>query len=310
MPDNDAVMMQKAAELKPALSATSDKPTMTLKEALSEPTETPKEPVAKIEPVSTESDQAAPEGESTDATATSDTGEETAAKPSKGVQKRIDELTKKAGESERQREALARENEELKRSREQVQVQDDPKPSRNEFDTPDDYDGALALWGGRQALREYQNTQNETTQRTKQQEEATKLQTQWAEGEVKALEKYPDFKETVENDAVTISGPMAYAIPRHPMAHDIAYYFGKNPAEAARIALLGPAESAMEIGAIAYQLKTAKPEVSKAPRPVSAVGTSNSAGRKTPNEESMEEFAARRNSEIRGVWETKHPKRK
>ena len=295
----------KPNEIKPALSATSDRPAVVEAEVVEV-----KEPVAITEPVVSESDQAASDDESTDAPATSEHGDETTAKTSRGVQKRIDELTKKAGEAERAREALARENDELRRSREQFAVQDDPKPSRDEFDDPDEYDSNLAKWGGRQALREFQINHSETEQRNKQQAESTKLQAQWAKGEAEALEKYPDFKETVENDAVTISGPMAYAIPRHPMAHDIAYYLGKNPAEAARIALLGPAESAMEIGAIAYQLKNAKPEVSKAPAPVKPVGTSNTSGRKTENDMSMEEYAAQRKAKIRIDWQDKHPSRK
>ena len=215
--DTDAVMMLKANETKPALSATSDRV-----QPIPEDVVETQEPVAITEPVVSESDQAASDDESTDAPATSEHGDETTAKTSRGVQKRIDELTKKAGEAERAREALARENDELRRSREQFAVQDDPKPSRDEFDDPDEYDSNLAKWGGRQALREFQINHSETEQRNKQQAESTKLQAQWAKGEAEALEKYPDFKETVENDAVPISGPMAYAIPRHPMAHDIA----------------------------------------------------------------------------------------
>lgn len=284
------ILTLKPNEIRPALSATND---LAFK---SEP-EPAQEPVEISEPVVAESEQVAAKADAVeDPAASEDHGDDTAAKPSRGVQKRIDELTKRNGDTERARDALAKENEELKRSREPVVVQDDPRPTRDDFDNPDDFESNLAIWGGRHAVREFQNNQAETAERSKQQDESAKLQAQWSKGEAEAIEKYPDFKEVVGNESIAISGPMAYAIPRHAQAHDIAYYLGKNPEEAARIALLGPAESAMEIGAIAYQLRQTKPEVSKAPSPVRPVGTSNASGRKSLDSMSMDEYAAQRKS--------------
>ena len=101
---------------------------------------------------------------------------------------------------------------------------------------------------------------------------------------------------------------MAHAILDHEQGPDIQYFLGKNAAEAERIAKLAPHMQLVELGMIAASLRTPatpapaaeeppKP-ITKAPPPISPVSAGKADVSKTPEEESMEEYAARRKKEL------------
>ena len=88
-------------------------------------------------------------------------------------------------------------------------------------------------------------------------------------------------------------------IKNDPQGPQIAHELGKNPAEAQRIGLLQGTAQAMAIGEFKSKLSskpTAKTETTKAPDPMSPVGSSET--NTTPNDsESVEDYVARRRSE-------------
>ena len=190
----------------------------------------------------------------------------------------------------------------------EASVDTTPRPSRGQFDNPDAYDEALIQWSSDKASRvtsakaEQRRVESEQTEQTKQRDDsAQKAQAEmakgWNEKRAKAIEKYPDFELVAESDDVTISTAMAHALVQSESGPEIAYHLGKNPKEAERIASLSPVRQAIEIGKI--EMRLADKPVSRTPEPITPVGARSRATQKTPAEESMSEYAARRKVELR-----------
>ena len=104
----------------------------------------------------------------------------------------------------------------------------------------------------------------------------------------------PDFdKEAYASEGIY------KVIKNDPQGPQIAHELGKNPAEAQRIGLLQGTAQALALGEFKSKLSskpTAKTETSKAPDPMSPVGSSET--NTTPNDsESVEDYVARRRAE-------------
>lgn len=191
-----------------------------------------------------------------------------------------------------------------------------PRPRRDQFDNPDSYDAAVDQWHASEAARVARETvraereaadQRATAERTraeqeaaqaKQRQEVEALSASWTAQRTAAVEKYQDFADVVENPALTITPAMAATIMQTDNGADLAYHLGKNPAEATRIAGLPPVRQAFELGRIAAALNTPKAVVTNAPAPITPLGATARANPKSPHEESMEEYAARRMAEM------------
>lgn len=191
-------------------------------------------------------------------------------------------------------------------------VQEVARPDRNDFDNPGDYDQALIDWAAERAARRAsdealraaeqraaeQKAADESARAVAdqaKQNEATARE--WGDRRAKAIEAHPDYAEIAERDDLQITVPMAHAIINADSGPEIAYWLGKNPEEAARIAALDhPVRQAIEIGKIAAAIAAPpKVEVSRAPRPIPrTVGNNANAGPKDPREMTTEEYAAQR----------------
>lgn len=216
-----------------------------------------------------------------------DTGE---APRKNGVSKRIDELVKLREEARRDAEywrKVALEKLEAEKGKAPVKTEtpvNAGKPSQDMFKTYDEYVEALTDW----KLQE--KTRNDAEAR-RIDEEGRRLAGRIA----KAEEKYPDFKAVALNPDVPISPAMYSALVESEAGADIAYWLGKNPNEAGRIAALSPIAAVKEIGRLELRLsgQNAGPRrVSQAPAPVRTVSGSDGAVEKAPAEMSMEEYKA------------------
>lgn len=110
-------------------------------------------------------------------------------------------------------------------------------------------------------------------------ETTTKLDTDWAAKAEAAVERYPDFKETVLESAAAGDwecGPiMAIAISASEQGADIAYHMATNPKEAAelnKLAQSDPMEAARRFGRLEarFELQSEKPaavRTTNAPEP-------------------------------------------
>ena len=196
----------------------------------------------------------------------------------------------------------------------------DPRPTRpqkDKFEDPvafdravADYETALTDWAVRTATKsateaatraENERKARETTEAQQKtfREEHEKAVATFNERKDKFVGDHPDYDTVAGNPELTITAPMADAIMRDEDGPAVAYYLGRNPDEAKRISQLLPVVQIAELGRIAQRLKTPPaPKVEK-PEPIRPLnGLGATAERKTANDESMAEYAARRQAEL------------
>lgn len=321
----------------PALSSTSDMPVIETKPDATNEGKPPEKPQAA---------EAAPaEGKTTPESATGAEDEETPAsdapkKPAKGVQKRLDELTRQREEAERRAKAaeenLARALEAMKQPKPAAEEPKDEapakdaedtepvRPKRADFPDPDAYDAAVDAYiaekAAHTARREVQAARAADEQaRTKAAEEAARksvIDAHSARVE-KAKAAHEDWQQFAESPDVQITVPMAAAILQHEQGPEIQYFLGKNPAEAERIAKLSPPAQLLELGLIAAGLRApaapaaaaapAAPEtkpLTKAPPPARPAAAGATSVTKSLDEMTMEEYAAARKPQLTGQRQT------
>lgn len=205
-----------------------------------------------------------------EAAPTAQTGD-TAAEVPDGVKRRFDELTRKRREAERRAERAERKL----RERESQDIDSL------------DYEEQIAERTLIRANRDQLQNDRETVQELA-------LEAYQARVEV-ATAKYSDYAQVVGNANLPISPVMAEAIMDSDVGPDVAYYLGKNPALAARIANLNPVSQVRELGKIEAMVSTPRQAAKPAAAPVNPVGARSSGGAKDPLKMSMAEYIAWRN---------------
>lgn len=237
----------------------------------------------------------------TEESATSEeTTEETSAEPpkkSKGVQKRLDEITRLRYEAERRAEQERQERIywQQKAIGEQKPAVPVNKPTVDQYGTYEDYLEALSDWKVEQRL----STERAERERQAQEESKRNKSLTYAERVEKALTKYEDYEQIAHGRHWPMTDDMQEAILESEMGPDIAYYLGNNPEEAARISRLSPAAQNRELGKLEAKLSLPypKPKTTTAPPPIEASG-SKAKAQKRPEEMSDKEFADWRRRQI------------
>lgn len=182
---------------------------------------------------------------------------------------------------------------------EQMQLQQQHKPvnsgrpSRDKFDSDEDYVSALTSWTVEQKLG---NVKQELAQHQVQ----NQTQAEWASKINQARADYADYDSVMEDaQDIPIAPVVAEAIQSSDLGGDIAYYLGKNPDEALRLNSMSPVAASREIGRIeSYleyeksQAKAKKVPVSKAPNPIKPVKSSAGSGAKSLEDMSPSEYMA------------------
>jgi len=296
----------------PALASTSDMPVVEVK-----PDATP----AAREPEPAPADE--DEGETHSESATEPADEPAASdepRKAKGVQKRLDELVKQREEERAEKLRLLALVEELQRGHKPEVKAPEPEPeglepepvepNRLDFEDLDAYDIAIkryarevAEWSANNAIAKARREAEENA-RQRQIEEGQRKAVEQFSASVEAVKaKYADFESVAYSPEVSIPTAVAVAIQNTPNAGELLYYFGKNPQEAQRLYTLNPYAMLMELGRIEGKLTAAPekpPAVSAAPRPIKPIAPSGDAQvKKSPHEESMEEYYTRRKAELR-----------
>lgn len=256
------------------------------------------------EPHSEDNDDLATEEDETDE-GTRDSKEDEGPKKTR-FQKRIDELTAKAREAEREKEAVEADYQariaaleaKLKqdeKTEDKSQTSDgpvEPKPSDKNEDGTDKYplgeydpqylkDVAKHTFEQEFAAREAakkaaEQEDLEKEQRIRQEAEKQALQESWSEKLAPAQERYPDFTEKGEALVETFNGIdasygeyLSTALMALDNGPDVLYYLANNPEEAQAIVDSGPMKATVAMGRI-DSMFAAKEEAKKtAPRKVS-----------------------------------------
>ena len=303
----------------PALSATSDMPTIEPKpdsiaaamgkESTPAKAEDDVKPAAADEAKTSEDESA--DLESSEATEPESTSASDEPKKAKGVQKRLDELTKQREDAKREAEAERNEKLRLLALLEERKAAPEPeyqpaKPNRGDYDSEEAYSdaqityaGEFAAWKVKSELVAQQQAMQDKQQRDYIDSENRKVRDTYAARVEKVKEKYSDYQSVAESPDVQISVPMAHAIAHAEQGPEIAYYLGKNPAEAKRISSLSPPVQLMELGLILGKINTpVTKSVSAAPSPIKPIKGSGDAASKSPDEMSMEEYATMRRKQM------------
>lgn len=221
---------------------------------------------------------------------TEDSGDDTAdapeAKPLRGVQKRIDELTRRNHESRAENERLSRLLEQQSQPR-QEERNDEPQ-----IENYNDY-AAYTKDVGRWAARE-ERLRSDHERSVRSAQDAAERKTQ---GVVSAgRDKYADFNEVALSDKVRVSDIMAQAMSESEAGPDVAYYLGKNRDEALRISQLSPMAQVLEIGRIESRIGAPSGKrLTGAPAPVTTLGRGGSVSTPDPDKMSMKDWVAHRN---------------
>lgn len=283
----------------PALSSTSDLPVVETKPDASN--DAPAEP----EPVEAEQ----PSESATEATDEQDG--QPAKKPS-GVGKALAELRQQKREAEERAKQSDAERLRLlalleeRKAAPKVEDDEPQKPLRAAFETTEAYDTALsayvdekASWVAKKEVLAIQTAEKAKAEETAIAEGQRQARDAYHLRIEKTKEKYADFAEVAESPEVTVSIPMAHAIVNSEHGPEIQYYLGKNPDEAKRISLLAPPVQLIELGQIVGKIMTpAKPVITNAPKPINPITPGDTKTRKSPEDETMDEYAARRKKEM------------
>lgn len=256
-----------------------------------------------------EEDSQHEEQNDTEGSAASETTDADSHKPkNRGPGKRIDELTRNWRETERNWHETQRERdfwrEQAMRNQPQPAAQQKQEDAASDEPRPEDYDFDMAKYNP--AWYEWRKGQDEkASAEAKKAEAQRERQRKFQESAQAFVQSNPDFHDVIGNPALPISEQMAEVISESDNPAAVAYYLGKNPQEAQRIAEMSPAGIGRAIGRIEASLITPAPEpqrqptpktVTKAPPPVTTLSGSPAVV-KSLDDMSMAEYDAQRRKE-------------
>jgi hypothetical protein len=238
--------------------------------------------------VSTEVAEEAVQAESTEEPKTEEvveTPEETPPPKKKTAQERIDELTRKRREAERDAEYWK--NKALQKEESKPAEPPSPIPKRptlDQFETTEQYEDALFEWRDKkreiEQQAEKQKVEQEAAFRTFQ-ERAQKLR-----------EENEDFDEVIERPVFSPAMRDALLLAENGPA--LAYHLGNNPAEAKRIQGLPVVQQLLELGRLETKMILAKQtkKTTAAPEPIRPTSMSGTVKEKSTDEMTTEEWMA------------------
>jgi hypothetical protein len=178
------------------------------------------------------------------------------------------------------------------------------KPDRYRYDDPDAFERALMDHGAAEARWRAERQQYDTLAQRSQQHQQAVTQSSVAvlQARQEAFKKsHPDYDEVALRTDLPITEVMVHAMLQTPNAAEIAYYLGKHPDEAARIARLEPGQALMEMGRLEVKVRQATPQSRQsttASRPARRTEPAPPA-RAAAAAETVEAFRARRTKELR-----------
>lgn len=216
----------------------------------------------------------------------------------KGVQKRIDRLTQEKYRLRAELEFLRSQQPQQAQPAQQAQ-QPSQAPKLEQYNSIEEYLDALADHKASQKFDHLAKEREAKESQTRQQQEVAKLHESYTKQTEQARQAYGDFDDVVQDPDLPISQAMAEAIMRSTNGADVAYYLGKNPDQAARIASLDPFSAAVEIGRIAATVVRPQPrKASSAPPPIQPVGA-RATPVTDPDKMSADEWMKWRNSQLK-----------
>jgi hypothetical protein len=211
----------------------------------------------------------------------------------KGVQKRIDELTRNWREAERRTEQLLEYVTRIQGdTADQKQVEAaGTAPTLEQFGYDEGkYQAALMKFAETIADRKVSQKLSEWEQR---QQQTARTQT-FKQREADFASTVDDYAERVYDPSVPISSAMAEVIADSDIGPQLAYHLAENKDAAARIAAMSPVQAARELGKIEARLTAAKDApkpVSNAPPPPPRIASAGTDGEVRPDDPSSDKLS-------------------
>lgn len=216
-------------------------------------------------------------------------------KRARGVQKRMDELTREKYEERKRADELAAQNARLLEAVLKGQggaaagkaaQEGEPKPEQ--FDDYNDYVRAMARHEAKQVARsEVEATSRvttEATQRAAAEQAAVREAAVYAERARAAAKTLPDFEEVMEDaSSITVPTSVLNMIRRMEDGPVIAYHMVKNPRLAEQFNTASPDMHGILLGQISATIK-APAKVSNAPPPGNRVSSKPASGSEPPTD--------------------------
>jgi len=225
-------------------------------------------------------------------------------KPKGGFQRRIDELTRTNHELRRQSQELLDRFERVMQGQPGQPgkpAQGDAEPNPENFQTMGEYVNAVAEQRAKAAVKAYAEEQSTKQAQASEREAFGKAMTKFNEGVDKARGEFEDFDEVAFESQYPVNEAMYRAIISSDQGPKLAYYFGKNPAEAARIANLDPLNAILEVGRLESRISAPAskvPVASKAPEPIVPVSGGKAADAAPRDNDDMKSWMAKRNAQV------------
>lgn len=199
-----------------------------------------------------------------------------------GVQKRIDELTRKVRTAEREVEYLRG-----------VAAQTAPengsdKPVKSDFADDAEYLEAVAEWSAVNAVTKVQQSQAIKA-------EAGAKMAVWDARETQAKATIADYDAVVSASTAPVKQHVVDALMESEAGPSLVYYLAKNVDVVERLNGLSPARAAIELGKLETTL-TASPvkQPSNAPAPITPISSQSSGRNVDLSKASMDEYVAER----------------
>jgi hypothetical protein len=215
------------------------------------------------------------------------------------VQARIDELTRKRHEAEREAAYWKQQATGRAQSGQEPALQE-PRPEQ--FEDYGQYTKALARYEAQQLFaqrdQEQSKTAQERAQQAEQQAQAVRAEA-WAERQQAVKQVLPDYDTVMSAAAnVHVSQAVQEALLDSDMGPQLAYHLAKNPALAQQLSGMSQRQVDREIGRLEASLSKPgaaqkAPPVSGAPKPGRPLGAGTSQNT-DPSRMSMEEYRAYR----------------
>lgn len=229
----------------------------------------------------------------------------------KGVQKRIDELTRRNYETEergrQEAEHWRRQAEANYAELQKYQAAVKP-PQLDQYPDLQTYTADAARFEAERIVREQLEQQRAADQQA-QQAYAKAMQQQAAQQRfnaelearlTEAEKKYPDFREKVQSPTLPgiINTPAFQAIYESDIGADVMYYLANNPQKAHQIVALSPIGQVREIARIEASIQNGR-TVTSAPPPPNTVGGGPSSGTKDLSRMNYDDFVKERRRQLK-----------
>lgn len=213
-------------------------------------------------------------------------------------EKRAKRREEKKARRDHQRKKLAdleAENAALKAKQDAVEGVPLEEPKEADFDDFTEYAAAKAVWKHEDARLKRESGAISKQLDAGIEKRKAEIESAFVEQVEDARERFADFDAVAFNPSLAMTDEMAELVKRSDVAADLAYHLGSNPHVAADIAAQTPVMAAMALGRLEASLTPPEPlRKSKAPEPISPVGSKGSAT-KDPSKMNHQEYVAWRN---------------